>query len=109
MNISTALRRGILAVGTLSAAFLAYAGGIERRWLDVTHHTVVMGGLPPEWEGVRIAHLTDFQLGSRGAPYGLLHHAVAAAVELKPDLIALTGDYFHRGRPGSLDYLAPLA
>jgi uncharacterized protein len=109
MNFPRALRRGALAFGGLGAAFLGYAGVIERRWLDVTHHTVVIGGLPPEWEGVRVVHLTDFHLGSRGAPYGLLHRAITAAVDLKPDLIALTGDYFHRGRPGSLDFLAPLA
>jgi predicted MPP superfamily phosphohydrolase len=111
MHLSTALRRGALALGTLGtlgAGFLTYAVGIERRWLDVTHHTVVMGGLPPEWEGVRVVHLTDFHIGSRGAPYGLLRHAVEAAVSLQPDLVALTGDYFHRGTPGSLDLLAPL-
>jgi predicted MPP superfamily phosphohydrolase len=109
MPLPTALRRGALALGGLGVAGLAYAGVIERRWLDVTHHTVVMGALPPEWEGVRIVHLTDFHLGSRGAPYGLLRRAVATAVALKPDLIALTGDYFHRGQPNTLDFLAPLA
>jgi predicted MPP superfamily phosphohydrolase len=68
-----------------------------------------MGGLLPEWEGIRVAHLTDFHVGSRGAPYELLHRAVAAVVDLRPDLIVLTGDYFHRGRPDSLGLLAPLA
>src|SRR5690242_2606278 len=99
MDRSAVLRRVVAALGGLGAAILGYAGVIERRWLDVTHHTVVMGGLPPEWEGVRIVHLTDFHIGSRGAPYGLLHRAVTTAVDLKPDLVALTGDYFHRGRP----------
>jgi predicted MPP superfamily phosphohydrolase len=112
MERSVALRRVVPALGALAgfgAAVLGYASVIERRWLDVTHHTVVMTGLPPEWEGVRIVHMTDFHIGSRGAPYDLLHRAVATAVDLEPDLIALTGDYFHRGRPGSLDFLAPLA
>ncbi len=109
MGRSAALRRGAVALGALGAAVIGYASGIERRWLDVTHHTVVMGGLPPEWEGVRIVHMTDFHIGSRGAPYGLLHRAIATAIDLKPDLIALTGDYFHIGRPGPLGLLAPLA
>jgi predicted MPP superfamily phosphohydrolase len=53
---------------------------------------VEVPGLPPELDGLRIAHLSDFHLGapSRGA------RAVAAAVEwaagLRPDLVVLTGD-----------------
>jgi len=33
LKAATALRRGALTLGGLGAAFLAYAGGIERRWL----------------------------------------------------------------------------
>lgn len=109
MDIGTILRRGALAIGGLGAAFLAYAGGIERRWLEVTQHQVPMLDLPPEWDGVRIVQLTDLHLGIAGAPYPMLEQAVAAAVALKPDLIVLTGDYSHDGRPRPLDLLAPLA
>lgn len=109
MRPGPALGLGALALGGLGAAFVAYAGGIERRWLDVTHYTVVMPGMPPEWEGVRVVHLTDLHLGIGGAPYPMLDRAVRAAIDLKPDLICLTGDYFHRGIPDSLAFLAPLA
>jgi predicted MPP superfamily phosphohydrolase len=57
-------------------------------------------GLPPELDGLRIAHLSDFHLGvpSRGA------HAVDRAVdwvaERQPDLVCITGDLL--SRPGGL-------
>ncbi|MGI8857666.1 MAG: metallophosphoesterase [Thermomicrobiales bacterium] len=107
--IGTILRRSALALGGLGAAFLAYAGGIERRWLIVTHHQVPMVELPPEWEGVRIVQLSDFHLGMTAAPVPMLARAIAATVALKPDLIVLTGDYANDGRPRPLDLLAPLA
>jgi uncharacterized protein len=54
--------------------------------------------LPPELDGLRIAHLSDFHLGmpSRGA------RAVARAVdwvaEREPDLVCITGDLLSRSR-----------
>ncbi len=108
MRSGTLLRRGTLALGGLAGAFVAYAGGIERHWLDVTQHRVPMRGLPPEWDGVRIVQLTDLHLSIAGAPRSMIERAVATAVALKPDLIVLTGDYFHDGIPRSLDLLAPL-
>ena len=109
MGAGTILRRGALAIGGLGAAFLGYAGGIERRWLEVTQHRVEMADIPPEWDGVRIVQLTDLHLGIAGAPYPMLERAVAAAVAQQPDLIVLTGDYSHDGIPWPLDFLAPLA
>jgi len=47
MRDGTILRRGALTIGGLGAAFFAYAGGIERRWLEVTHHRVEMGACRP--------------------------------------------------------------
>ena len=109
MGVRTLLRRSALAAGGLAGAFFTYAGGIERRWLDVSHHRVPMAGLPPEWNGVRVVQLTDFHLAIAGAPTPMLADAVAQAITLKPDMIALTGDYFHDGIPRPLDLLAPLA
>ncbi len=109
MERQTALRRGALIVGGIGAGLIAYAGSIERRWLDVTAHRVVMRDLPPEWDGVRLVQLTDLHLGIAGAPYAMLHDAVARTVARRPDLIVLTGDYSHDGRPYPLDFLAPLA
>jgi hypothetical protein len=108
MRAGTILRRGALAIGGLGAAFLGYAGGIERRWLEVTAHRVEMADIPPEWDGVRVIQLSDFHLGF-ATPHAMLARAIAETVAMKPDLIVLTGDYANDGRPCPLDLLAPLA
>lgn len=108
MRVGTILRRGALAIGGLGAAFLGYAGGIERRWLEITEHRVEMADIPPEWDGVRIVQLSDFHLGF-ATPNAMLARAIAEAVAMKPDVIVLTGDYANDGRPRPLDLLAPLA
>jgi uncharacterized protein len=55
-------------------------------------------GLPPELDGLRIAHLSDFHLGvpSRGAQ--AVERAAAWVAERRPDLVAVTGDLLSRPR-----------
>ncbi len=55
-------------------------------------------GLPPELEGVRIAHLSDFHLGipSRGSL--AVQRAIDWVVERKPDLVLVTGDLLARSK-----------
>jgi predicted MPP superfamily phosphohydrolase len=73
-------------------------GWFEAGWVRLRELEVELPGLPPELDGLRIAHLSDFHLGvpSRGA------HAVERAVEWveerRPDLVCVTGDLL--SRPG---------
>jgi hypothetical protein len=71
---------------------------------------LVVPGLPPELDGLRIAHLSDFHLGvpSRGAR--ALERAVEWVRERRPDLVAVTGDLLSRprGEPQLLDALRRL-
>lgn len=55
-------------------------------------------GLPPELDGLRIAHLSDFHLGvpSRGAR--AVETAVGWVAERGPDLVCVTGDLLSRAR-----------
>jgi uncharacterized protein len=59
---------------------------------------VPLPGLPPELDGLRIAHLSDFHLGvpSRGAR--AVERAVRWVQERQPDLVCLTGDLLSRAR-----------
>ena len=88
-----------MAVVALAAAW----GLFEAGWVRLRELDVVVVGLPPELDGLRIAHLSDFHLGvpSRGT------HAVARAIEWvsarKPDLTVVTGDLL--SRPGGLQLL----
>jgi uncharacterized protein len=84
-------RRAGSALGSVAAVGLGW-GWFEAGWVRFRELDVGVPGLPPELDGLRIAHLSDFHLGvpSRGA------HAVERAVDWtaqrKPDLVAITGD-----------------
>ncbi len=55
-------------------------------------------GLPPELDGVRIAHLSDFHLGMPSRGERAADRAVDWVAERKPDLICITGDLLSRRR-----------
>jgi predicted MPP superfamily phosphohydrolase len=90
---------GAVAFGRRAGAFFGVAaaagigwGWFEAGWVRLRERDVEVPGLPPELDGLRIAHLSDFHLGvpSRGA------RAVELAVEWTaaraPDLVCVTGD-----------------
>jgi uncharacterized protein len=58
-------------------------------------------GLPPELDGLRVAHLSDFHLGVRSPGVAAVERAVEWTAERRPDLVAVTGDLLThpRGEP----------
>ncbi len=83
------------AVLTLGAAAAGYGFLLEPRRLVVEHVGVRLKRLPPEFDGFRIAQLSDVHFG----PYmttGFLREAVEEINGLKADLVALTGDFVSR-------------
>jgi hypothetical protein len=84
-------RRAGSVLGSVAAAGLGW-GWFEAGWVRLRELDVVLPGLPPELDGLRITHLSDFHLGvpSRGA-YAV-ERAVDWTAERKPDLVAITGD-----------------
>ncbi len=77
-------------------ARLSYAYQVEPLWLEINHHDIVIADLPPAFDGYRIAHLSDLHVG-RQLPQRYLEEAIEATLALAPDLIALTGDFIHKG------------
>jgi predicted MPP superfamily phosphohydrolase len=71
--------------------------GRKARNIEVSEHRVGIAGLPREFDGLRIVHLTDVHHGLYFSA-----EAVFAAVELanalEPDLAVLTGDYVSYSR-----------
>ena len=65
-------------------------------------------GLPPELDGLRIAHLSDFHLGVPSRGRHAVRRAVAWVAERRPDIVAVTGDLLSRPR-GEGELLALLA
>lgn len=88
MNRMNKLLAGTAAAG---AVLGAYAYLVEPRWLEITHPRIHLRHLPPGLEGLRIALLTDLHSGM-GASLSVIRRACRAAMQARPDLIAVAGD-----------------
>ena len=72
--------------------------------LAIERQEIYLRHLPPALDGLRLVHLSDFHYGPL-TDSRHLERAVKAANDLRPDLIALTGDYISQDRI----YAAPCA
>lgn len=91
-------RRAFLAKGGLGVAGVSLSAGsayatIAEPWdLHVDRVTVPIRDLPDGLVGMRVVQISDTHMGPR-IPRSFIASAVERAIGLKPDLIALTGDY----------------
>jgi len=107
-------RRNFLHL-SLKAAFVTGASGslltlAASLGCTVNRRDVTLAGLAPAFDGFRVALLSDFH-HSPWVSANYIRDVVHLANSLNPDLIALTGDYIHRGRqwvPGLARELAVL-
>ena len=93
---------------TIPADSLYGATPVEN--LRVTPVELHVLGIPPGWEGMRIAAISDLQLDLWSGNGEVAAAAVAAAVSARPDVVVLLGDYLGQGTdPSGLGRLfAPL-
>lgn len=77
-------------------ARVGYAYRVEPTWLEINRHTIPVRGLGEGFHGLKVAHLTDFHCGPQ-VPTEYLEDALARTQAEKPDVIALTGDFIHKG------------
>jgi predicted MPP superfamily phosphohydrolase len=87
------------ALGEMARVALA-----EPFMLAIERQQVFLRRLPKALDGLRLVHLSDFHYGPL-TDSRHLERAVKAANDLRPDLIALTGDYISQDRV----YAAPCA
>ncbi|HEX3435400.1 MAG TPA: metallophosphoesterase [Pseudacidobacterium sp.] len=90
-------RRQFLGLSaTAVAGFGLYVGEIARHEIDIVQRTIIINGLPEAFKGFRIVQVSDIHLREFTEPafLKLVLHEVNA---LKPDLVALTGDYVSYG------------
>jgi predicted MPP superfamily phosphohydrolase len=86
-------RRRFLQVGVLGIAGLAlYSGEIERHWLQISRRDVFLRGLPPVFDGMRIAQISDIHMDEFTEPI-FLRHVIEEVNRNQPDAVLLTGDY----------------
>lgn len=85
---------GVAAAGLLGLSGTgAYAFGVEPFWrLAVTRYAPALPGWP-EGLALRIAVITDLHVGEPTMPLSRVEEIVAATNALRPDLIALLGDF----------------
>jgi uncharacterized protein len=101
--------RSVVAGTVMSAAALGvYAFFIEPRWLELTRTTIHIRSLPPQLEGLRIALLTDLHVGE-GTPVSLIQRACRMAMEARPEVIAITGDFAADDAEGFSEVLSALS
>jgi hypothetical protein len=86
-------RRRLLQAGMLGVGGLAlYPIEIERHWLQITHRDVVLQGLHPTFDGMRIAQLSDIHMDEYTEPL-FLRHVIDEVNRNQPDAVLLTGDF----------------
>jgi hypothetical protein len=94
--VSLARRRFLerTALAMTTAPFVAGAYGMfyERLNLEISHRRIKIPRLPRAFEGFRIAQLSDIHIGPF-MPAEEIRRYVGIANGLKPDLVALTGDF----------------
>jgi len=88
---------GAAAVVVAPSATMLTAGTLVTPWdLQLRKYRLAVGDLPRELDGMRIVQVSDTHLG-RFVPAEFIAKAVKMAIDLKPDVVALTGDYVHGG------------
>ena len=90
-------RRLRLAAGAVAGALAAYAL-FESQWVECNEADVWLEGIPRELDGVRVAHLSDFHLGTISLNRQAANRAVSWARRRRPDVVAITGDLLSRRR-----------
>jgi len=100
-QVNLARRRLIVNAAFGGAAFAGMGGfanaTVVEPWnLTLRRYRVPVKGLAKELEGLRIVQLSDTHLGPR-VPATHIRAAIEMALRLKPDVVALTGDYIHTG------------
>jgi predicted MPP superfamily phosphohydrolase len=89
-----AVRAGI-GFSAASLGALAYAHNVEPLRLRVNRLDVKIPGLPAAFDGLVVAHLSDIHMDD-WMDAARIASAARLATSLKPDIIALTGDFISR-------------
>ena len=86
MKISNLIKGAAIAGGVLFVA-----KGLDNR-LQTTHYTITSDKIPPEFDGFRIAQISDLHAAT-------IPGVVSEIKAEKPDIIAITGDLVHDDGP----------
>lgn len=103
--LDLAQRLGDAATGNSFVRRAAALPGNQLLSVQVEHRDVPLDRLPPEWDGLRIAHLTDLHMSGRlGIEY--FQAIIDRVNEWQPHLVCLTGDIVEH--TPQLDWVEPV-
>ncbi len=91
-------------VGTV--ALLAIWGLIEPHFLNTENETATIPNLPPDWEGKKIAQLSDFQIGMWLGNTDTARRSVREAIEAQPAAVLISGDFIYHAGPEPMPDIA---
>lgn len=94
-------------LGAGAAGLLAYARFVEPNWLQVRHVRLRLPRLSPEFDGYTLVQISDLHM-EQTQRWDLLQQAIEISNGLKPDLVAITGDFVTRHAAPVADRLAAL-
>lgn len=90
-------RRRFISLSAAAAGGLAlYSGEIARHELSVEERTIQLPSLPDAFRGMRVVQVSDFHYAEYTESW-FLERMVREVNRLKPDLVALTGDFVSFG------------
>ena len=90
-------RRDFLKLGGIAAVGLpVYAGEISRHEISIERINITLSNLPDAFRGFTIAQLSDFHYAEYTEAF-FIKQIVARVNALKPDMVALTGDFITNG------------
>ncbi len=83
-----------LALAALTFGAIVWGATLGRSDVRIYRHTVLSESLPPDFDGLRVAQLSDIHASSLGSGATRLADRLVAAVNAeRPDLVVFTGDY----------------
>ena len=100
-----AVSRFLQTTAIVGGGSLLWEGLREAHAPQIVSHTIYLPHLPPAWEGLKVAHLSDLHI-QRAFPGVALFPMLDLLRQIKPDLIALTGDYvvgYHADKQARLE------
>jgi uncharacterized protein len=90
-------RRQFFGLSGLAVAGIGlYAGEIARHEIDIVQRTIVIPGLPESFKGFRLVQISDIHFREYTEAF-FVQTVVHEVNRLKPDLVALTGDFVSYG------------
>jgi predicted MPP superfamily phosphohydrolase len=76
----------------------AYARWVEPTWVEVVERDLPVPNLPPAWDGLRVVHIADIH-HAPNVPLDYLARCMRRVADLRPDLVAVAGDFVTHADP----------